>query len=180
MVRYFPVSSKVQFFTLHLKNSDKTKNLFCPISDFGSRRRPISSKRKKTPRRKHATTAEKVKNKEKNPVETLVRLLWRAAAPGLKPGPPLAARPYVASCPGSPLPHLLDGHKKLVGCSAIPVRSCPGPGRYTWGRIVELEVGKYLRVGTPAITEKPHCAAVVEHACSKILFLCFTKTKWVQ
>ena len=27
---------------------------------------------------------------------------------------------YVASSPGSPLPHLLDGHRKLVGCSAIP------------------------------------------------------------
>jgi len=27
---------------------------------------------------------------------------------------------YVASSPGSPLPHLLDGHRKLVGRSAIP------------------------------------------------------------
>ena len=26
---------------------------------------------------------------------------------------------YVASSPGSPLPHLLDGHRKLVGCSAV-------------------------------------------------------------
>ena len=34
---------------------------------------------------------------------------------------------YVASSPGSPLPHLLDGHRKLVGCSASPARSCPGP-----------------------------------------------------
>jgi len=34
---------------------------------------------------------------------------------------------YVASSPGSPLPHLLDGHRKLVGRSAIPARSCPGP-----------------------------------------------------
>ena len=41
----------------------------------------------------------------------------------------------VASSPGSPLPHLLDGHRKLVGCSAIP-----GPVRYHWGSIVELEV----------------------------------------
>jgi len=24
---------------------------------------------------------------------------------------------YVASSPGSPIPHLLDGHRKLVGCS---------------------------------------------------------------
>ena len=45
---------------------------------------------------------------------------------------------YVASSPGSPLPHLLDGHRKLVGCSAIPARSCPGPVRYHWGSIVEL------------------------------------------
>ena len=28
---------------------------------------------------------------------------------------------HVASSPGSPLPHLLDGHRKLVGRSAIPV-----------------------------------------------------------
>ena len=34
---------------------------------------------------------------------------------------------YVASSPGSPLPHLLDGHRKLVGRSVIPARSCPGP-----------------------------------------------------
>ena len=47
---------------------------------------------------------------------------------------------YVASSPGSPLPHLLDGHRKLVGCSAIPAKSCPGPVRYPWGSIVELEV----------------------------------------
>ena len=47
---------------------------------------------------------------------------------------------YVASSPGSPLPHLLDGHRKLVGRSEIPARSCPGPVRYHWGCIVELEV----------------------------------------
>jgi len=47
---------------------------------------------------------------------------------------------YVASSPGSPLTHLLDGHRKLVGRSAIPARSCPGPVRYHWGSIVELEV----------------------------------------
>jgi len=45
---------------------------------------------------------------------------------------PLAARPYVARSPGSPLPHLLDGHSKHVGCSAIPARSCPGPVLYPW------------------------------------------------
>ena len=38
---------------------------------------------------------------------------------------------YVASSPGSPLPHLLDGHKKIVGCSAIPVRSYFSP----WARV---------------------------------------------
>ena len=37
---------------------------------------------------------------------------------------------YGASSPSSPLPHLLDGHRKLVGRSAIPARSCPGPVRY--------------------------------------------------
>ena len=47
---------------------------------------------------------------------------------------------YVASSPGSPLLHLLDRHRKLVGYSAIPARSCPGPVRYHWGSIVELEV----------------------------------------
>ena len=47
---------------------------------------------------------------------------------------------YVASSPGSPLPHLFDGHRKLVGSSAIPARSSPGPVRYHWGSIVELEV----------------------------------------
>jgi len=48
---------------------------------------------------------------------------------------------YVASSPGSPLPHLLDRHRKLVGYSAIPARSYPGPVRYHWGR-------KYRRVGS--------------------------------
>jgi len=54
--------------------------------------------------------------------------------------PPLAARPYVAGSPDSPLTHLLDGHRKLVGCSTIPARSCSGPVRYHWGSIIELEV----------------------------------------
>jgi len=47
---------------------------------------------------------------------------------------------YVASSPGSPLPYLLERHRKLVGYSAIPARSYPGPVRYHWGSIVELEV----------------------------------------
>jgi len=44
---------------------------------------------------------------------------------------------YVATSPGSPLPHLLDGHRKLVGSSEISARSCPGQVRYNWGSIVE-------------------------------------------
>ena len=44
--------------------------------------------------------------------------------PGLKPLS-LPRAHYVASSPGSPRPYLLDGHRKLVGCSAIPARSCP-------------------------------------------------------
>ena len=47
---------------------------------------------------------------------------------------------YVASSPSSPLLHLLDGHRKLVGCSTIPARSCPGPVQYPWGSIVKLKV----------------------------------------
>jgi len=49
---------------------------------------------------------------------------------------------YVASslATGSPLFHLLDGHRKLVGSSAIPARSYPGPVRYHWRSIIELEV----------------------------------------
>ena len=44
---------------------------------------------------------------------------------------------YVASSPGSPLPHLLVGHKKFVGSSAIPARSCPGRARYPWGSVCQ-------------------------------------------
>jgi len=59
-------------------------------------------------------------------------LRFRRAASGgaLAPKPPRATGvgpevivvQYVASSPGSPLPHLLDGHRKLVGSSAIPAR----------------------------------------------------------
>jgi len=48
--------------------------------------------------------------------------------------------PFFSSSPFSPLPHFLDGNTKLVGCSAISARSCPGPVRYPWGSIVELAV----------------------------------------
>ena len=47
---------------------------------------------------------------------------------------------YVTNSLSLPLPHLLDGHGKLVGCSAIPARSSPGPVRYHWGSMVELEM----------------------------------------
>jgi len=63
----------------------------------------------------------------------VVRPLWRAVAPGLKTlslpraqnetssCPGILSRTlrfvYVASSPASPLPHLLDGHRKLVGSS---------------------------------------------------------------
>jgi len=74
--------------------------------------------------------------------------------------PPLAARPYVASSPGSPLLHLLDGHRKLVGCSAIPARSCPGPVQYAWGSIVELEVPPDKTPGL--MTLHPHNTNVLQ------------------
>jgi len=67
---------------------------------------------------------------------------------------------YVASSPGSPLPHLLDGHRKLVGCSAIPARSCPGPVRYHWGSIVELEVPSDETPGL--MTLHPHNTNVLQ------------------
>jgi len=47
---------------------------------------------------------------------------------------------FVASSPSSPLPHLLDRHRKLVRRSAIPACSCPGPVWCPWGSIGELEV----------------------------------------
>ena len=37
---------------------------------------------------------------------------------------------YVASSPGSPLPHLLDRHRKLVGRSAIPAVLCTHTNTY--------------------------------------------------
>jgi len=37
---------------------------------------------------------------------------------------------YVARSPSSPLPHLLNGHRELVGYSAIPTSSCAGPVQY--------------------------------------------------
>ena len=37
--------------------------------------------------------------------------------------PPLAVRPYVTSSPGSPVLHLLDRHRDIVGCNAIGISS---------------------------------------------------------
>ena len=68
----------------------------------------------------------------------------------------------VASSPSSPLPHLLDGHRKLVGRSAIPARSCPGPVRYHWGSIVKLKV-TVPPDGTPGLTTlHPHSTIVLQ------------------
>ena len=67
---------------------------------------------------------------------------------------------YVASSSGSPLPHLLDGHRKLVGCSAIPARSCSGPDRYHLGSIIELEVPPDETPGL--MTLNPHNTNVLQ------------------
>jgi len=67
---------------------------------------------------------------------------------------------YVASSSSSPLPHLLDGHRKLGGSSAIPARSCPGPVRFHWGSIIELEGPAD---GTPGLmTLHPHNTNVLQ------------------
>ena len=77
----------------------KIGQLLCPISDFGSRRRLISKKRKK-----HKKTFYRRKTKWKTQrqiVGALVRLLWRAAAAGRKPLRLLSALKEAAfSCPG--------------------------------------------------------------------------------
>jgi len=56
----------------------------CLILPKSSGRRPIIQIPRKQSQ-KPPTTAEKVENSEKKHMETLVRLLWRATAPGLKP-----------------------------------------------------------------------------------------------
>ena len=38
--------------------------------------------------------------------------------------PPLAVRPYVASPPDPPLPHLLDGHRGLLGFKLVQILMC--------------------------------------------------------
>jgi len=67
---------------------------------------------------------------------------------------------YVASSPSSSLPHLLDRHRKLVGSSAIPARSCPGPVRYHWGSIIELEMSPDETPGL--MTLHPHNTNVLQ------------------
>ena len=66
----------------------------------------------------------------------------------------------VASFPASPLPYLLDRHRKLVGRSAIPARSCPGPVRYHWGSLAELEVPPDETPGL--MTLHPHNTIVLQ------------------
>ena len=72
----------------------------CPISDFGSRRRPISRKREKT-QKNILLPQYKEKKTRKKPVGALVQLLWRAAAVGLKPLHLPRARNEASSCPAT-------------------------------------------------------------------------------
>ena len=70
---------------------------------------------------------------------------WKRLERGLQPScPGIFSRTlrlyHVDGSPVSPLPHLLDGHRGLVGSKAIPASSCPGPVRYPWGSIIELEM----------------------------------------
>jgi len=64
---------------------------------------------------------------------------------------------YLSLAPPVPIPpppHLHDGHKDIVGCSAIPACLCPGPVQYPWGSIIESEV---LSDETPGLmTLQPH------------------------
>jgi len=65
----------------------------------------------------------------------------------------------VASSPGSPLPHLLDGQRDIVGSSAIPASSCPGPVRYSCRSIIELKVPPDKTPGL--MTPQPHNIVIV-------------------
>ena len=149
------------------------------MSDFRFRVEETSdlTKQEKHPK-KHSTIAIQSEKHPRKQVGALARLLWRAAAAGLKPlclprarneassCPGICTRTlrfhYVASSPGSPLPHLqvLDGHRKLVGSSAIPARSCPEPVWYYWGSIVELEVPSDETPGL--MTLHPHNTNVLQ------------------
>jgi len=52
----------------------------------------------------------------------------------------LSAFTLSLSPPVHPSPIFLTDTEKLVGCSVIPARSCPGPVWYPWGSIEELEM----------------------------------------
>ena len=86
---------------------------------------------------------------------------------------------HVASSPDSPLPHLLDRHRKLVASCAIPARSCPGPVRYHWGSIVELDVPpdetSGLRTLHPHNTKFLSFNGVCVALFLKCVLLCFIK-----
>jgi len=70
--------------------------------------------------------SQKTKKIHKKTMEALVRLLWHAAGSGAK-ALALAARPYIASSPGSPLLNLLDGLRDIV----VQFHWNGGPGE--WG-----------------------------------------------
>jgi len=116
--------------------SDVVSDIASPISERGDVR---SQKRSRTKKGSLKSRREKIICI--NPWGLWPDHMARRDGLGAK-APRLAARPSVASSPGSLLPHLpsFDAHRKLVGCSAIPARSCLGPVVYTWGSIVELEV----------------------------------------
>jgi len=91
----------------------------CPISKKSSGRRPISQIPDKQSR-KPSTTAEQVENsgEKLEHGETLVQLLWRAAAPGLKPLRLPRARGCAVSsnilAPGCPKLSTIDATAKTI------------------------------------------------------------------
>jgi len=90
----------------------------------------------------------------------------------------------VNSSPGSPLPHLLDAHRKLVGSSTILAKSCPGPVTnqrreektcFSPSRIVAflpvqkkfVPAGPKSDVFREAIDKKRHHLKVISEKCDK-------------
>jgi len=61
---------------------------------------------------------------------------------------------YVAISPGSPLPHLLDWHRKLVGCSAIPTRSLSWEQELVVSNIVGVLVSRVARGHFPSYSRR--------------------------
>jgi len=107
------------------------------MSDFRFRVEETSDlTKKRIHSKKHSTTALQIEKHQKKPVGALVRLLWRAAAAGLKHLRLLRARNEASSCPGSPeLPAFTmslappvhpppSSWRTQKTCSAIPARSC--------------------------------------------------------